>query len=288
MAATTGGRRSVPPGERPIASVAVGKRRERPRPWRANLAPRSSTGSLTPHVLVSMSKTGAARMATESTASCPADQGVFAARGNRLNAVGAGDISPAWTRRFRRGMPTLRTGILRGAKSRVKAALTAWAGGGVRAIRAPRRASASCSIRERISRTEHPSIVPASDPSAWTVPLANVQHKWNSAEDGKSSRTLASTSAASVHVAAAPVQLADDSASGGGTTRPASAAREADAQRLLRGILPGVREGDESAPHRARAGSDSAKRELVQLEARRKKIVDSFSTNCGAARRRRS
>ena len=73
MASTAVGRRSVPPGERPIASVAVGKRRERPRPRRANLAPRPSTGSLTPHVLVSMSKTGAARMATESTASCTAD-----------------------------------------------------------------------------------------------------------------------------------------------------------------------------------------------------------------------
>ena len=54
----------MPPGKRPVTSVAVGKRRERPRPGRANLAPRPSTGSLTPHVLVSMSKTGAARTET--------------------------------------------------------------------------------------------------------------------------------------------------------------------------------------------------------------------------------
>jgi hypothetical protein len=38
------GRRSVPPAERPNAAVRAEKRRERPRPRRANLAPRPYTG----------------------------------------------------------------------------------------------------------------------------------------------------------------------------------------------------------------------------------------------------
>jgi len=44
MVVRDGGQRSVPPGERPITCVAVGKRRERPRPRRANLAPRPTHG----------------------------------------------------------------------------------------------------------------------------------------------------------------------------------------------------------------------------------------------------
>ena len=114
MAAAASGRRSVPPGVRPIASVAVEKRRERPRPRRANLAPRPSTGSLTPHVLVSVSETGAPREGggiERVVDSGPSE--VLPARGTTLNAVSAGTISFACTRPFRRGMPTLRTGILR-------------------------------------------------------------------------------------------------------------------------------------------------------------------------------
>ena len=123
MVATAGGRRLLPPVERPIAGAAVGKRRERPRPRRANLAPRPSTGSLTPHVLLSMPKAGAARMATGIDRVMHGGLKAF----SRPAATDSKRCEAATFRRMDTTIPAgnadAPNGHFAGAKSRVKAAL---------------------------------------------------------------------------------------------------------------------------------------------------------------------
>lgn len=91
----TVGRRFVPPAERPAAGVAAEKRRERPRPRRANPARRPSAGSLTPHVSLSMSETGAARSRGEIARVIHGGMGGdFPSRSNTLRGVGRRHFVP--------------------------------------------------------------------------------------------------------------------------------------------------------------------------------------------------